>query len=78
MPDFDLTGELLLKTKLHMLRPITEKVHSGNGPVSWVLSEIHKKYLIWILLKKKKKKKKKHAATHTHTHTACTKYDNIF
>ena len=36
MPDFDLTGELSLKIKLHMLRPITEKVHSGNGPVSLV------------------------------------------
>ena len=34
MPDFDLTGELSLKIELHMLRPITEKVHSGNGPVS--------------------------------------------
>ena len=44
--------------------------------IFWVslLSEIHKKYLIWILLKKKKKKKK----TRRHTHTACTKYDNIF
>ena len=32
--------------------------------IFWVnlLSEIHKKYLIWILLKKKKKKK--HASTH--------------
>ena len=37
MPDFDLTGELSLKIELHMLRPITEKVHSGNGPVSFVL-----------------------------------------
>ena len=37
MPDFDLTGELSLKIKLHMLRPITEKVHSGNGPVSLVM-----------------------------------------
>ena len=36
MPDFDLTGELSLKFELHMLRPITEKVHSGNGPVSLV------------------------------------------
>ena len=36
MPDFDLTGELSLKIELHMLRPITEKVHSGNGPVSLV------------------------------------------
>ena len=36
MPDFDLTGELWLKIELHMLRPITEKVHSGNGPVSLV------------------------------------------
>ena len=34
---FDLTGELSLKIELHMLRPITEKVHSGNGPVSLVL-----------------------------------------
>ena len=33
MPDIDLTGELSLKIELHMLRPITEKVHSGNGPV---------------------------------------------
>ena len=40
MPDFDLSGELSLKIELHMLRPITEKVHSGNGPVSLVLSEI--------------------------------------
>ena len=36
MHDFDLTGELSLKIKLHMLRPITEKVHSGSGPVSLV------------------------------------------
>ena len=36
MPDFDLTGELSLKIELHMLRPITEKVHSGNRPVSLV------------------------------------------
>ena len=36
MPDFDLTGELSLKNELHMLRPLTEKVHSGNGPVSLV------------------------------------------
>ena len=38
MPDFDLTGELSLKIELHMLRPITEKVHSGNGSVSLVSS----------------------------------------
>ena len=38
MPDFDLTGELSLKIELHMLRPITEKVYSGNGPVSLVPS----------------------------------------
>ena len=37
MPDFDLSGELSLKIELHMPRPITEKVHSGNGPVSLVL-----------------------------------------
>ena len=36
MPDFDFTGELSLKIELHMLRPITENVHSGNGPVSLV------------------------------------------
>ena len=36
MPDFDLSGELSLKSELHMLRPITEKAHSGNGPVSLV------------------------------------------
>ena len=36
MPDFDLIGDLSLKIELHMLRPITEKVHSGNGPVSLV------------------------------------------
>ena len=42
MPDFDLTGELSLKIELHMLRPITEKVHSGNGPVSLVcMSSTH-------------------------------------
>ena len=40
MPDFDLTGELSLKIELHMLRPITEKVHSGNGPVSLVYRQI--------------------------------------
>ena len=45
MPDFDLTGELSLKIELHMLRPITEKVHSGNGPVSLVLSS----YFTYIL-----------------------------
>ena len=38
MPDFDLTGELSLKIELHMLRPITGKVHSGNGSVSLVIS----------------------------------------
>ena len=42
MPDFDLSGELSLKIELHMLRPITEKVHSGNGPVSLV-SFVHRK-----------------------------------
>ena len=36
MPDFNLTGELSLKIELDMLKPITEKVHSGNGPVSLV------------------------------------------
>ena len=36
MHDFDLTDELSLKIELHMLRPITEKVHSGNGRVSLV------------------------------------------
>ena len=42
MPEFDLTGELFsLKIELHMLiRPITEKVHSGNGPVLLVLVEV--------------------------------------
>ena len=40
MPDFDLTGELSLKIELHMLRPITEKVHSGNGPVSLVPCDV--------------------------------------
>ena len=43
MPDFDLTGELSLKIELHMLRPITEKVHSGNGPVSLVQAVPSKK-----------------------------------
>ena len=37
MHDFDLTDELSLKIELHMLRPITEKVHSGNGRVSLVM-----------------------------------------
>ena len=43
--------------------------------IFWVslLSEIHKKYLVWILLKKKKKKK--NTPPHTHTHSM---YDNIF
>ena len=40
IPDFDLTGELSLKIELHMLRPITEKVHSGNGPVLLVCTGI--------------------------------------
>ena len=40
MPAFDLSGELSLKIELHMLRPITEKVHSGNGPVSLVRNEL--------------------------------------
>ena len=44
MPDFDLTGELSLKMELHMPRPITEKVHSGNGPVSLVV----KSYLLCV------------------------------
>ena len=42
MPDFDLTGELSLKIELHMLRPITKKVHSGNGPVSLVWGKMSK------------------------------------
>ena len=41
MPDFDLSGELSLKIELHMLRPKTEKVHSGNGPVSLVGHRLH-------------------------------------
>ena len=40
MPDFDLTGELSLKIELHMLRPITEEVHSGNGSVSLVQGKL--------------------------------------
>ena len=40
MHDFDLTDELSLKIELHMLRPITEKVHSGNGRVSLVLRDL--------------------------------------
>ena len=46
MHDFDLTGELSLKIELHMLRPITEKVHSGNGPVSLVESYYHEQIQI--------------------------------
>ena len=48
--------------------------------IFWVslLSEIHKKYLIWILLKKKKKKKKKHAATHTqHVQSTTTSSNDL-
>ena len=41
MHDFDLTDELSLKIELHMLRPITEKVHSGNGRVSLVVRKSH-------------------------------------
>ena len=41
MPDFDLTSDFSLKIELHMLRPITEKVHSGNGSVSLVNSSPH-------------------------------------
>ena len=41
MHDFDLTGELSLKIKQRILRPITEKVHSGNGPVSLVQTFWH-------------------------------------
>ena len=40
MPDFDLTIELSLKIELYMLRPITEKVHSGNGPVLLVIGRM--------------------------------------
>ena len=40
MHDFDLTDELSQKIKLHMLRPITEKVHSGNGRVSLVCKSL--------------------------------------
>ena len=47
MPDFDLIGELSLKIELHMLRPITEKVHSGNGPVSLVQSQPFSHFKIW-------------------------------
>ena len=57
MPDFDLTGELSLNIELHMVRPITEKVHSGNGPVSlvccgFILGDFDYKRLIfdgWVL-----------------------------
>ena len=45
MPDFDLSGELSLKIELHMLRPITEKVHSGNGPVSLVYSVTRERHV---------------------------------
>ena len=45
MPDFDLTGELSLKIELHMLKPITEKVHSGNGPVSLVSCVFNKELM---------------------------------
>ena len=45
MPDFDLSGELSLKIELHMLRPITEKVHSGIGPVSLVCSSFENQWL---------------------------------
>ena len=51
MSDFDLTGELSLKSELHMLRPITEKVHSGNGPVSLVHWELGHSLLPIILNK---------------------------
>ena len=40
MHDFDLTDDFSLKIELHMLRPITEKVHSGNGRVSLVRTPI--------------------------------------
>ena len=49
MPDFDLIGELSLKIKLHMLRPITEKLHSGNGQVSLV-QQLHIIYYINYVL----------------------------
>ena len=50
--------------------------------IFWVslLSEIHKKYLTWTLLKKKKKKKKKkkHAATHTqHVQSTTTSSNDL-
>ena len=45
MHDFDLTDELSLKIELHMLRPITEKVHSGNGRVSLVHRSYHHCYI---------------------------------
>ena len=47
--------------------------------IFWVslLSEIHKKYLVWILFKKKKKKKK-HAATHTqHVQSTTTSSNDL-
>ena len=50
MLDFDLTGELSLKIELHMLRPITEKVHSGNGPISLVQFYIYKLCMIKCVL----------------------------
>ena len=46
--------------------------------IFWVslLSEIHKKYLIWILFKKEKKKK--HAATHTqHVQSTTTSSNDL-
>ena len=46
--------------------------------IFWVslLSEIHKKYLVWILFKKKKKKK--HAATHTqHVQSTTTSSNDL-
>ena len=60
MPDFDLTGELSLKIELHMLRPITEKVHSGNGPVSLVARLILDKWsrpnlIIGLIFSRRKK-----------------------
>ena len=48
MPDFDLIGELSLKIELHMLRPITEKVHSGNGPVSLVKCTVDYACIVYL------------------------------
>ena len=72
MHDFDLTDELSPKVELHMLRPITEKVHSGNGRVSLVIGTRNSAVLKIILKDFEKKKVVGMEIRNIHTHNGYT------